>query len=493
MLAAEFWTSRENLWKLPSMRFMVILILGILLAGCQPQPPKLLPTRLSKELVVVMPNGPMTYYVNSQGEFSGPEYDLAKLFTEHLSKQLGEEVRLTILQADNIGHVISKLLRGKAHLAASNLSITHQRQHLVRFGPTYQIVQQQIVYNKDLGPAPKSLTDLAGKSLAVSAGTSFAERLSQQAHKYPQLKWEETRRSSSVELLEDVANGTLDYTVADSNLIAMERGYYPSLGVAFDFGPSEQLAWAFPKGGDEWLYQQSQDFFKKIQRDGRLRTVLDRYFGSAQRLNPIDTSSFLLKSRTLLPKYEGLFKQAQTITGLDWRLLAAIGYQESHWDPYATSPTNVRGLMMLTEETADRMGVNNRLDAQQSILAGAKYVVLLKDTLSARIPEPDRTWMALAAYNIGIAHLEDARVLAERLKLNPNSWADIKKTLPLLSEEEYFTTTKYGFARGGAPVVYVESIRSYYNMLQKHEPRHAPELLPDFNLVWARQLMAKVY
>lgn len=474
------------------MRFLGFLIIGILLAGCQQQPATLLPTRLSKELVVVTPNGPMTYYVNSEGEFAGPEYDLAKLFTEYLSRQTGEEVRLRIVQANNIAQVIPTLLRGKAHLAASNLSVTHLRQHLVRFGPSYQSVQQQVVYNKDIGERPKTIQDLVGKRLVVPDGTSFAERLAQEAEQNPGLNWEEARRSNSEDLLEQVANGIIDYTIADSNLIALEASYYPNLGVAFDFGSADKLAWAFPKNGDEWLYQKAQDFFREIQRDGRLRILLDRYYGHADRLNPLDTSTFLLRTRSVLPKYLHLFKQAQYLTGLDWRLLAAIGYQESHWDPHATSPTNVRGLMMLTEGTADRMGVSNRLDPGQSILAGARYMALLKESLPPRIAEPDRTWLALAAYNIGIAHVEDARVLAQRMKLNPDAWADIKKTLPLLANEEYFTTLKYGFARGGAPVVYVESIRSYYDMLQKHESRHAPEQ-QGFSLAWLRQQMEKVY
>ena len=123
-------------------------------------------------------------------------------------------------------------------------------------------------------------------------------------------------------------------------------------------------------------------------------------------------------------------------------MLAALSYQESHWDTFNTSPTNVRGLMMLTEATSDRMGVSNRLDPAQSIPAGAKYLNLMINTVPSRIPEPDRTYMALAAYNIGYAHVEDARVLAQRLDLNPNSWVDVKKALLKLNDPEYYTSAK---------------------------------------------------
>ena len=132
---------------------------------------------------------------------------------------------------------------------------------------------------------------------------------------------------------------------------------------------------------------------------------------------------------------------------------------------------------MLTEDTADLMGVTDRLDPKQSIPAGAKYIVKMKDTLPDRIAEPDRTFMALAAYNIGYAHLEDARVLAKRFKLNPDSWADVKKTLVMLNKPEYYSTVKYGYASGGAPVIFVESIRSYQRILERYQPNYAPNAI----------------
>jgi membrane-bound lytic murein transglycosylase F len=130
--------------------------------------------------------------------------------------------------------------------------------------------------------------------------------------------------------------------------------------------------------------------------------------------------------------------------------------------------------MMLTSETADRMRVSDRLDARQNILAGARYLVELKETLPARIDEPDRTWLALAAYNLGYGHLEDARVLARRQGLNPDLWVDVKRVLPLLSRYEYYSTAKYGFCRGGEALVLTENIRSYYDILMRFEDPHEP-------------------
>lgn len=459
------------------MRTLLILLAALALAGCQ-KPPKPLPeARQSKELVVVTHNGPTTYYVNGDNEFSGLEYDLAKLFI----KDLGPDYSVKFLVVGNITQVIPTLLKGKAHLAASELSITRLRQHLVQFTVPYQNVQQQVVYNTEQQDMPKTVQDLIGHSITVPAGTSYAERLAELNKSEPALRWQESRNANSEELLEQVAEGTLDYTVADGQLVSIEQNYYPNLGAGMALGEPEKIAWAFPKNGDPWLYNKANEFFARIQKDGTLRNLLDRYYGHSERLNPVDVSAFLKRSHTILPQYVNLFKQAQELTRLDWRLLAAISYQESQWDRFNTSPTNVRGLMMLTEDTADRLGVSDRLDPKQSIIAGARYVLALKDAIPEHIAEPDRTWLALAAYNIGVAHLEDARVLAQRLKLNPDSWADIKKTLPLLNKAEYYSTLKYGYARGGAPVVFVESVRTYHKILEKYEPKHN-SILPSFNL-----------
>jgi membrane-bound lytic murein transglycosylase F len=196
---------------------------------------------------------------------------------------------------------------------------------------------------------------------------------------------------------------------------------------------------------------------------------VDRYYGHINRIQPIDSESLLEKVRTVLPRLRAYFHEAQELTGIDWRVLAAIGYQESHWDALATSPTGVRGVMMLTDETADRMGVKNRLDARESIIGGAKYLLVLRDTVPARIPEPDRTWLALAAYNQGYGHLEDARILAQRLKLNADSWLDVRRAYLKLREPEHFEQLKHGFARGDEAVQFVENIRNYTDIITRLE------------------------
>lgn len=458
------------------MRLLSTLLLTFLVAACTPsedktkQNPALIN---SHELIFVTHNGPATYYTNGDNQPSGIEYDLATLFV----KDYAPEYQIKFLLVNSISEVIPTLLKGKAHIAAANLSITHLRQELVQFSKPYQETQQQLIYNNEVDDKPKDLASIADRKIAVPAGTSFSERLSKIQEKEPTLHWHAVSQTTSESLLDEVASGVLDFTVADSHLVAVMQNYYPNLAVAMPLGNPENMAWALPKNADPTLVKKVNAFFDKIHKDGTLRNLIDRYYGSSNRLNTLDITNFLELSNTLLPKYKNLFKQAQELTGLDWRLLAAVSYRESHWDTFSTSPTNVRGLMMLTEGTADLMGVTDRLDPKQSIPAGAKYILKMKDTIPDRIPEPDRTYFALAAYNIGYAHVEDARVLAKRLKLNPDSWADIKKTLVMLNNPEYYSTVKYGYASGGAPVIFVESIRSYQRILERYQPSHNQ----DFN------------
>jgi membrane-bound lytic murein transglycosylase F len=424
-----------------------------------------------KIITFITINSPNTYFVDGNNEFAGLDYDLAKLFVQ----ELDDGTQLKFIVEKHIDQVLPSLFRGNADIAAADITITDARKTRVEFSKPYQDVQQQVVYNKAYTKnPPKTIKELIGKNISVPAGTSFAERLNKLRQQEPNLFWEERRDVDSENIIHEVAEGEVDFTIADSHLIAIMQNYYPNLEVAFSIGEPEKIAWGISKQADPMLLEKVNAFFTKIKNNGTLRNLIDRYHGNVKRLKPVDIKTFLIRSNTLLPKYKHLFKQAQEITGMDWRLLAAISYQESHWDTFNTSPTNVRGLMMLTEATADRMGVTDRLDPKQSIPAGAKYISLLIDTVPDRVPEPDRTYMALAAYNIGYAHVEDARVLAQRLKLNPDSWADVKKTLVMLNNPEYYVNAKYGYCSGGAPVIFVESIRSYHNILLRNHPAHNP-------------------
>ncbi|MDO8811795.1 MAG: membrane-bound lytic murein transglycosylase MltF [Gallionella sp.] len=423
--------------------------ISLLLVACG-QP---LPAWNVDKLVVIVPEAAH----GAEAEF---ERELARLFAERLNVAL----EIIPMPQDKVSHALRK---HKAHLAAASLRSEANIAGL-HFGPSYQSLRELVVCNRD-NKSPRKLAGLAGMKLAVVAGSAQEQALREAQGKLPELQWQARQKLTVQDLLAEVAEGDLDCTVANELQFADARNYHPNLAASLNIAQPSKLAWGFPGNADPDLLKQVQIFFADIRQDGTLRRLLDRYYGHSERLGTTDAATFISRRNTMLPHYRHLFEEAARLIGGDWQLLAALAYQESQWDPLATSFTNVRGMMMLTEDTADRMKVKNRLDAHESIIAGAKYLALLKEQMPDRIPEPDRTWLALAAYNQGYGHLEDARILTKRAGLNPDSWADVKKWMPLLNRPGYYETLKYGYARGGEAVILVENIRSYYDMLKKLE------------------------
>jgi len=426
-----------------------------------------LPVSKLGELLVLTRNTPTTRFVDSQGRYAGLEYDLVEMFARELGVRVRYMDRLPLYQ------IAPALEHSQAHLAAAGMTITSERLERFQFSPAYQMVQPVLAYNTD-NVAPRKVRDIVGKRIEVVKGSAAVEDLRQLRNRLPSLRWKEVTESDSEGLLSRLSDGKTDFVVTESHVLDVVRKFYPNLAPAFPLGDPKPLAWMFSRSADPELVHQAQEFLLRITYDGTLRQMIERYYGHVQRLGQPDVAHFLERRISVLPRYRAMFHEAQEVTGIDWRLLAALGFQESHWDPLAVSPTGVRGLMMLTSETADRMRVSDRLDARQNILAGARYLVELKETLPARIEEPDRTWLALAAYNLGYGHLEDARVLARRQGLNPDLWVDVKRVLPLLSRYEYYSTAKYGFSRGGEALVLTENIRSYYDILMRFEDPHEP-------------------
>lgn len=437
------------------------------LAGCSRPVPD---PDASKELVVAVPFGPATFYLDAEGKPAGYTHDVVQTFAE----QNGWTVKW--LQTESHAGLFESLHKQHAHFIAANLIAASVDEQRLLPGPMLFETRVVVVTRQ---PAPKigNLADLARLKLAVAQGAGHISLLESARRKYPKLAWTTLEDIFPEGLLARLDEGEFDAVVVNEQDFDLARNQYPALRIAFELSRQEPVVWALPHGVSKSLLARLNRFFIEARRDGTLRKLYERHYGHVGRLEPADAEGILKRRLTLLPRYRKYFHEAQEQTSVDWRLLSAIGYQESKWDPYATSPTGVRGLMMLTGETADRMGITDRLDARQSILGGARYLAMLKEALPERIPEPDRTWLALAAYNQGIGHLEDARRIASAKGLNPDSWADVKETLPLLSRGGYEKVTKYGYARGGEAVIFVESIRSYYDLLLRLEPEHKPLLI----------------
>ena len=440
------------------MKFISLILISLsLLIACGEAQPHLEEIRERGELRVLTRYGPTTYYVKGE-ELAGFEYELAQRFANYLN------VKLKIIVPDNLGDLLQMLEHGKADMAAAGLTITPERTDRFRFGPVYQEITQQLVYRNG-EKTPADITQLSDGQLEVVANSSHVEQLKSYKEEIPELNWTENKELDSSGLLELLDMEMIDYTIADSNELAANRTLLPELRVAFDISEPQALAWAMPLTEDGSLSNEMAAFFEQIEQSGDLDRLIEKYYGHIRRFDYIDTRTLLRRIQTRLPQYESFFKEAATTFGFDWRLLAAISYQESHWDPNAISSTGVRGLMMLTQSTAQQMNIKDREDPEQSIYAGAGYLKSIRERLPERLPEPDKTWIALAAYNIGLGHIEDARVITEAEGKNPDLWPDIKEKLPLLAKKKWYEKTKYGYARGGEPVRYIENIRRYYDIL----------------------------
>ena len=435
-----------------------LLLLSLLpLSTCSPKPTALERVQMMGKLVVATTNSPTTCYDGPQG-LTGYECDML----QGLARKLG--VRLDLEFFDSTPETVDAVAAGKADLAAASINITPARQARVRFSRPLQQVVLQLVYNSDDNNAPQNLGDLQGE-LDVVPGSSGEEVLAALKPRYPALKWTSAAAENDVDdLLYQVSSSELDYTIANSDLVAINQRYYPNLRVAFAVSDKQDLAWALPLGEDNSVYNAVQEYLRHMG-EGEMARLRDRYFGHIGETDYLGVVRFTSDVQERLPRYRAYFEEAARRYGLDWRVVAAIGYQESHWDPAAVSPTGVRGIMMLTTQTAAELEVLDRGNAAQSIRGGARYFQQILAQLPPQITEPDRTWMALAAYNQGVGHVLDARALAAQLGGDPNRWLDVRNALPLLSRERWFKKTRHGYARGREAVGFVGNVRNYYDML----------------------------
>ncbi|HET6565242.1 MAG TPA: membrane-bound lytic murein transglycosylase MltF [Xanthomonadales bacterium] len=445
-----------------------VLLLPLCYSG-DDQPSLLEQVQQRGSITVLSRSGASSYYEDANGP-TGPEFELAQAFAEFL----GVEMQLQLVDA--FGQLEDRLLQGSGEMIAANLSRTQAREQRFNFGPDY-LETSTLVISRRGKKQPKNVADLVGRKIMVISGSSYVEALEQARLEYPGLNWE-TRDDVGIEsLLLAIADKAIDITLVDSSVFEMHKAFYPRLEVAFSLPGTVPHAWAFPPGDDVSLVESANTFMQQARENGLLAGIMQEFYEGIASHEPFDMVHFLQRVRERLPNLIGAFQEAGEIYGVDWRLLAAIGYQESHWDPEATSFTGVRGVMMLTEQTARQLGVTDRLDPYQSIDGGGRYLARLRDRLPERIPEPDRTWMALAGYNLGLGHLRDARKLTQMQGLDPDSWTDVRKCLGLLTQEEWFSKTRHGYARGNEARAFVDSIQRYYEILIWMDTRDHPLLL----------------
>ena len=452
------------------MRVISAVVLGALIGSCAHSPSPLDEIRTLGELRVITQNTPTTFY-NGATEPYGIEYELVSAFADHLG------VRLQLTDTLKLGDIYTSLADGRAHIAAAGLLQSDLYGDDIAFGPGYQSVTANVIYRMG-EQRPAALSDLIGKSVEVRAGSSYAGLLRDTLEQHPALGFAENASANPETLIRRVADGTIDFAIIKSNEFSLLRNYYPEVQIAFELESVSELAWALPKA-DEELRDAVGEFFARIRATGELDTILDRYYDEIPDFDFVGARAFVRHLNERYPNLQASFEQAERETGIDSRLLAAMAYQESHWDPDAVSPTGVQGLMMLTAKTAEIVGVENRADPHESIMGGARYLVRVLEKFPERIPYDDRLMMAVAAYNVGFGHVEDARIITESLRGDKDSWESVREHLPLLADEAWYPHLERGYAQGTVPVHYVDNVQNYYWFLDRLNGTEVFASLPE--------------
>jgi len=445
----------------------MVLLLPLAFSG-QDNPSQLEQVLQRGSLQVLTRNGASSYYLGADGP-TGPEYELAKSFADYL----GVELEITVTKS--FSGLEGELNQQRGDLIAANLTRTPEREMRFNFGPDYLDTTTDVIYRRG-SKRPDDVAGLVGMNIMVIAGSSYEEVLRELKADHPGLEWQAQENTGIEELLLAVSDGAIDATLVDSNIYRINRPFYPRVASAFELDNSLPHAWAFRNGSDDTLVQKAHSFMLTAREAGLLEAIEKQFYSYPEQLGQVSMRQFLIQVRARLPELLPYFRETANRVGMDWRLIAAIGYQESQWDPEAVSFTGVRGIMMLTRQTARQVGIDDRLDPEQSIYGGAKYFLELYQRLPDRIDDPDRVWFTLAAYNLGMGHLEDVRILTETLGGNPDVWADVEESLDLLSQERYYSELRHGYARGFEARKFVANVQRYYDTLRWMDTRAHPLL-----------------
>lgn len=422
---------------------------------------KLEQIRAAGELRVLSRNGPISHYKGPEGT-TGFEYTLLKGFADELG------VKLVLEDEDQVNELLQKSDNPAFDIVSPSAITSAMLKERFRYGSPFMRLSLQLIYN-NTQTLPISVADLAGKTVVIVNKSSVALPLQQLQQSLPDVHWEVVENAEMIDLMEMVERGHADYAVVDSAIFNIYRYSYPHTQLAFSLNDPQPLAWAFVSSRDKSLYNAAEKYLTKIKYNGELVKTSTHFFDQYIEVNTDDALMFNYRFENRFPRWEEPVKTAANKYDLDWQLVAAIGYQESQWEPKAESPTGVRGFMMLTPSTAKELGVQNLEDPQQSIEGGAKYLRYLLENLPDSIKGEDRLYMALAAYNQGIGHLNDARILTKRMNGNPNVWDDVSRYFPLLAKAEYYSKATYGFSRGWEPVLYVKNVLNYQKILMWKE------------------------
>ncbi|MCL4111851.1 UNVERIFIED_CONTAM: hypothetical protein GTU68_039436 [Idotea baltica] len=457
-----------------SSKFLLLVIALLGLTGCQieSEPKSVLEQIRDRGVLRVGTlNNQLSYYIGPDGP-AGLDYELAREFAQELG------VKLEVKPAYRLSGLFPALKKGEIDLIATGLTQNNNLTRAYRAAPAYYYVSQQVVYKKgqwrprNLGQLIKfeneqtASNETLTPSLVVVKDSHFEPTLKQLQNTHDDFIYDAVGNADINDLLKEVSTGERLFTVADSIELSLAQRLYPDVALAFELTEDQPISWYLERSEDESLYALLIEFFGNLKQSGELASLEEKYIGHIGTFDYVDTRAFIRALDSKLPKWSPLFQKYSQ--EFDWRLIAALAYQESHWNPVARSPTGVRGMMMLTLPTAKSVGVTNRLDPKQSVQGGVEYLRRIVNRVPDSITQHEKIWFALASYNVGYGHMMDARRLTKAQGGDPDAWGDVKDRLPLLKQKKYYSKTRYGYARGDEARNYVENIRRYYQSIIGH-------------------------
>jgi membrane-bound lytic murein transglycosylase F len=427
---------------------LILVVLLIAIAAIQyyvrPQSQSLGEILKTGELRVLIADEPDSQYVLNRQHY-GFEYELLEAFAQ----DLGVELTLDVVP---YGELFALLDSGAGDIAVGGIIDSPFVRRVTTPSIAWYQAQTTVVYKRGT-KRPKRLEDLAEAEILTSARYYDIERLQS-------LNLVDDHRSEYA-LLSAVDQGDERFVLSVNYRALNAKHYLPNLNRSFILPDLLDVVWALPKRADQPLTIRLNAFLQSALEQNLPDQLANNYFKSPTRLTTYDALAIHKRIKNVFPEFEYAFKRAARKGGIDWQLLAAIAYQESRWSNDARSPTGVRGVMQLTTRTAEALGVDDRMDMNQSIDASGQYLKQLKRRLPKKIKEPQRTWFAVGAYNVGMKHILAAYRKARDQGLDRTQWKTISQLLPNLYGEH--------FERGVQAQKYVERIQIFTDIMRFYD------------------------
>jgi len=403
-------------------------------------------------LRVITRNSPETYFL-WRGELMGFEYELMREFSKR------HKVRLEVIVAESYQQMKALLKQGKGDVIAAGLSRIAERKPELKFSFRYNRVSELLVAHKE-SPLIKDFQDLKGRTISIRKTSAFWSTAQQLGQEYGANIIAADEQLPTELLIAQVANKVIDLTIADSNLISIEKRFRDNIVTPLTLKENVPYAYAV-RDNNPQLLNALNAFIKKEYRGTFYNVIKSKYFASQNRLKRYRKDRISVDSG--LSPYDQQVKINARKYQFDWRLITSQMFQESRFNPDALSSAGAQGLMQVLPRTAKELGYIDLTKPEQSIAAGIKYLDWTRARFEKDIPVEDKIYFALAAYNAGFGHVRDAQKLARKMNLRDDKWFDnVEKAMLLLQQPKYYKKTRYGYCRGNEPVNYVREIQQRY-------------------------------